>query len=135
MDTKKVAAAIIRSGEMILLTRRKQGEKLAGFWEFPGGKVEENETLHHCLEREIEEELNISIRAGKTIASSIYGYAHGTIELIAVTAEIISGTIHLTVHDKAHWVAVPDLLKYKLAPADIPIAEELIDNDRRNRRD
>lgn len=135
MKISKVVAAIIRSNELILLTRRKQGEKLAGYWEFPGGKIEENETLSLCLEREIKEELNITIKAGKRVASSIYNYTHGKIELIALTTEIISGTIHLTVHDKADWVAIPDLLLYKLAPADIPIAEKLIDNDRRSRRD
>ena len=94
MNTKKVAAAIIRSGEEILLTRRKPGEKLAGYWEFPGGKI----------------------------------------ELIALEAKIVSGDLQLTVHDKADWVPLPDLLEYKLAPADIPIAEELIKNDRRSRR-
>ena len=82
MDTKKVAAAIIRSGEEILLTRRKPGEKLAGYWEFPGGKIEENETIQQCLEREIHEELNIYINAGKVITSSIHTYKHGKIASI-----------------------------------------------------
>ena len=134
MDTKKVAAAIIRSGEMILLTRRKQGEKLAGYWEFPGGKVEDGESPQQTIEREIQEELHVSVKAGKIVTSSVYNYTHGAIELIAVYADIVSGTIQLTVHDKYDWVEVPDLLAYKLAPADIPIAEELIANDRENRR-
>ena len=134
MDIKKVAAAIIRSGDMTLLTRRKPGETLAGYWEFPGGKIEKNETIQQCLEREIKEELNINIKAGSIITSSLYKYSHGAIELIAIGAEIISGDMHLMVHDKADWVPVPDLLEYNLAPADIPIAKELIENDRRNRR-
>jgi 8-oxo-dGTP diphosphatase len=135
MAIKKVAAAIIRLGEKRLLTRRKRGEKLAGYWEFPGGKIEGNETIQECIEREIREELNIYINAGKVLTSSTHTYSHGKIELIALEAEVISGDLQLKVHDKADWVAVPDLLEYKLAPADIPIAEELIDNDRRNRRD
>ena len=132
MNITKVAAAIIQSGATILLTRRKQGEKLAGYWEFPGGKIEKDETIQECLEREIQEELNICINAGKTITSSIHTYRHGIIELIALEAEVISGDLQLTVHDKADWVPIPDLLEYKLAPADIPIAKELIKNDRRN---
>lgn len=107
METKKVAAAIIRSGKEILLTRRKPGEKLAGYWEFPGGKIEENETIQQCLEREIHEELNIYINAGKVITSSIHTYRHGKIELIALEAEVTSGNLQLTVHDKADWVHRP----------------------------
>ena len=48
---KLVTAAIIRDDENILVVRRGPGEKLAGFWEFPGGKVEHLETLQECLER------------------------------------------------------------------------------------
>ena len=124
MGTKKVAAAIIISGETVLLTRRKRGEKLSGYWEFPGGKIEENETIQQCLEREIHEELNINIEAGTIITSNIHIYQHGAIELIALEAKIVSGDLQLTVHDKADWVPLPDLLEYKLAPADIPIAKE-----------
>jgi 8-oxo-dGTP diphosphatase len=55
---KLVTAAIIRDGENILVVRRGPREKLAGFWEFPGGKVEHPETLQECLERELFEELD-----------------------------------------------------------------------------
>lgn len=133
MITKKVAAAIIRSGKTTLLTRRKPGEKLAGYWEFPGGKIEEGETIQQCIEREIREELHINIKAGAIITTNIHTYRHGTIELIAIKADIISGTLQLTVHDKAEWVPIADLLEYNLAPADIFIAKELIENDWRNR--
>jgi 8-oxo-dGTP diphosphatase len=134
MRVRKVAAGIIWSGEKVLLTRRKPGEKLAGYWEFPGGKIEENETIQQCLEREIQEELNINIRAGSIITTSLFEYTHGAIELVALAAEVISGNIHLVVHDKFDWVPIQNLLEYNLAPADIPIAKELIENDRRNRR-
>jgi adenine-specific DNA glycosylase len=46
---KLVTAAVIRDGENILVVRRAPGEKLAGFWEFPGGKVEQSETLQECI--------------------------------------------------------------------------------------
>jgi 8-oxo-dGTP diphosphatase len=45
---KNVSAAIIRKSNTVLITRRSLGEKLAGFWEFPGGKQEENETIQQC---------------------------------------------------------------------------------------
>ncbi len=129
---KIVTAAIIKSDNKILLTRRKKGEKLEGAWEFPGGKVEMNETLQQGLEREILEELKLIVEAGNIFTTSLYTYSHGSIKLIAIDATILSGKIELTVHDKADWVPVKNLLDYNLAPADIPIAKELIENDRRN---
>ncbi|WP_136796212.1 (deoxy)nucleoside triphosphate pyrophosphohydrolase [Desulfosediminicola ganghwensis] len=129
---KKVTAAIIQVNGSILLARRKPGEKLAGYWEFPGGKVEDGESLQQALEREIREELEVEIMAGEVVTSSIYTYKHGAIKLIALTAEVISGNIRLNVHDKVEWVRTQGLLDYKLAPADIPIAKELINYDWRN---
>jgi 8-oxo-dGTP diphosphatase len=123
---KTVTAAIIRDGDRVLITRRKLGQKLEGYWEFPGGKLEDGETLQACLEREIIEELNLRIRAGEVVATSDYVYDHGSIRLIALEAVIVSGAPVPTVHDKMEWIPVSKLLEYKLAPADIPIAEELM---------
>ena len=122
---KLVTAAIIYQDGKVLLTRRGPGEKLAGFWEFPGGKIEHGETYQECLTREIKEELNLQIEVGEVLTTSTYKYEHGDIHLIALEASILSGKIELTVHDKYEWVAPTDLVFYKLAPADIPIAERL----------
>lgn len=122
---KLVTAAIIYQDGKVLLTRRGPGEKLAGFWEFPGGKIEHGETYQECLTREIKEELNLQIEVGEVLTTSTYKYEHGEIHLIALEASILSGKIELTVHDKYEWVAPTDLVFYKLAPADIPIAERL----------
>ncbi|MGE4561096.1 MAG: (deoxy)nucleoside triphosphate pyrophosphohydrolase [Desulfobulbus sp.] len=121
-----VTAAVLRRGGAILLTRRKPGREQAGYWEFPGGKLEAGETLQACLQREIAEELDVVIRAGEIVASSDYCYEHGTIRLVALSAEILSGTLRPSVHDQLEWVPVDRLLEYQLAPADIPIAESLI---------
>jgi mutator protein MutT len=65
---KVVTAAIIRRNGSVLLARRSSGEKLAGFWEFPGGKVEDGETPEECLARELDEELGIQARIGRKCA-------------------------------------------------------------------
>lgn len=127
---KTVAAAVFRRGETVLLTRRQPGQKLAGFWEFPGGKVEAGETLQACLEREIAEELGWIIRAGESIATSEHVYEHGAIRLVALAAEILSGVLRPSVHDRLEWVPVARLLEYRLSPADIPIAEILMGKSR-----
>lgn len=121
-----VTAAIIRNGDTVLLTRRKQGQRMAGYWEFPGGKLEDGETLQSCLEREIQEELGWVVKAGKEVASNIHTYDRGDIYLVALETSIQSGSPTLIVHDAMVWVTVSDLLNYQLAPADIPIAEELV---------
>ena len=101
---KLVTAAIIRDGENILVVRRGQGETLAGFWEFPGGKVELPETLQECLERELFEELDIATKVTNVVAVSDYKYENGAIKLVALEAEILHGEIKLSVHDKLRWL-------------------------------
>ena len=125
---KLVTAAIIIRNGSVLLTRRKAGEKMAGFWEFPGGKLEEGETPRACLERELQEELGVKACAGEVMAESVYHYDHGVIRLLGIRAEIETDRFEFTVHDRAAWVPLSDLLGYKLSPADIPIAETLRSN-------
>jgi len=122
---KLVTAAIIRDDENILVVRRGPGEKLAGFWEFPGGKVEHPETLQECLERELFEELDIATKVTDVVAVSDYKYETGAIKLVALKAEILHGEISLSVHDKLRWLPAREILDLKLAPADIPIAQAL----------
>lgn len=123
---KQVTAAVIILNKKVLLTRRKHGEALSGYWEFPGGKIEEGETPQACLERELKEELNLNTRAGLILAKSEYHYAHGAFKILALLTEILdNGDFTLSVHDKAEWVDLDDLLNYKLAPADIPIANKI----------
>ena len=124
---KKVTAAIIFKDQRVLLTRRNKGEVLAGFWEFPGGKIDDDETPQSCLERELKEELGINTKAGKMLAVSEYRYEHGAFQIIAIQTEILNGDIRLTVHDRAEWVLIENLEEYKLAPADVTIAKRLLE--------
>jgi 8-oxo-dGTP diphosphatase len=122
----QVAAAVVYRDGNILITRRAPGEKLAGMWEFPGGKLEPGETPQNCIVRELREELGVKADAGEILTTSVFAYSGGAIELIAVTVSLRSAVLTLNVHDRAEWVAPADLLGYELAPADIPIAEEII---------
>jgi len=125
-DIKIVTAAVIIRANKVLLTRRRADEFLAGYWEFPGGKVEPGETAVACLQRELAEELGLETRIGPLLAASEYAYDHGTIKLLAFQTEILSGEIKLTVHDQAAWVDRDELRNYNLAPADIPITNTII---------
>ncbi|QJI28940.1 (deoxy)nucleoside triphosphate pyrophosphohydrolase [Pseudomonas sp. ADAK18] len=123
---KPVAAAVVHLDGKVLITRRAPGEKLAGLWEFPGGKLEHEETPQECITRELREELGVESVAGEILTSTAYTYPGGTIELIAIMVTLQSTQFTLQVHDLFEWVRPQELLQYELAPADIPIAEEII---------
>ena len=126
MDCEKiVTAAIIRKKDSVLIARRSPGEKLGGFWEFPGGKVESRETPQDALARELFEELGIVTQIGEKVAESRYKYEHGHFRVIAYLVDWISGEANPNVHDRLEWARIDDLTSYELLPADIPIAASL----------
>ena len=122
---KEVTAAIIIDKNKILIAQRGANEKLAGKWEFPGGKIELGETPQECLKREIKEELEVDIAVGNYLGESIYTYPNDEIKLIAYFATILDGDIKLSVHDKVEWITISQIDKYDFAPADIPFIEKL----------
>ncbi len=109
---KKVTAAIILKEEKVLIMRRAPEQKHTGCWEFPGGKIEDGETLEHCLERELKEELNIVASVQRFFYKSDYHYPQGSIQLFAYIVKIIAGDIQLFVHDKLEWVDKENLLSF-----------------------
>jgi 8-oxo-dGTP diphosphatase len=123
---KLVTAAIIQNEGKYFIARRGPSEKLAGYWEFPGGKVEDGESLSDCLQRELIEELGISSKIGDVLITSDYVYEHGHIQLVAMAAEIVGGKLNLTVHDQYDWLSPIEILKLNLAPADVPVAQFLL---------
>ena len=120
-----VTAAVIYNNGKVLLTRRAPGEKHAGWWEFPGGKIEEGETPQKCLARELFEELGIETEVGRLAGESVFEYETGAIHLAAYEATILSGELTLRVHDEYQWVSVEKLKEFRLLPADRPIAAQL----------
>lgn len=122
---KIVVAAVIQEEKRVLLVRRGPEQKQAGYWEFPGGKLEPGETYSQCIEREIFEELGLIIEAGDQVATSDFEYPNGAIRLVGMLASIKRGTLTLSVHDRYAWALPCELGSYMLAPADIPIANEL----------
>src|SRR5262249_33618364 len=114
--------AIIQKDDRVLLCRRSQGETLAGFWEFPGGKVEKGETPEQCLQRELHEELNVQARIGFKCAESLHVYDHGSFRIIAYLVVDLVGELRPNVHDLLEWVKIADLSEYNILPADVPIA-------------
>lgn len=116
-----VAAAVILFDDKVFAARRKPGIHLAGYWEFPGGKVENGETPEQCLFRELQEELCVRTKVGKYIGESLYDYGTKVVRLIAYHVEHIEGDFQLIDHDELCWLGVEELESVEWAPADIPL--------------
>lgn len=129
---KIVTAAVIECNGQFLIARRAPDQKLAGAWEFPGGKVEPGESLQQCLERELLEELGVRSIAGAVLTESHYQYDHGEFLLKAIKVTLLNDQFQLTAHDQICWLPAIELLKLDLAPADIPIAEFLLEGRHAN---
>ncbi len=124
----KVVAAVIVKENKILIARRKEGKHLEFKWEYPGGKVDNDENEKESLKRELKEELDISVSIDDYITESFYEYDKAKINLKAYFVKNYSGTIKLTDHDKINWIKIDELNNYEFAPADIPINNYLIKN-------
>ena len=122
---KIVTAGIICHGDTVLIARRAAGEKFAGYWEFPGGKLEPGETPEQGLQRELWEELGVQVEVGDFVGESTYEYAQGALRLLAYRVRLLSDALRLTVHDEYKYVEVRELTTYDLLPADIPLAVQL----------
>lgn len=114
-----VVAAVIKNQEgKYLITQRNLKKVQGGLWEFPGGKVEENETKEHAIEREIKEELTLNIKAKEILGEKVFDYTERSINLIAVHCEKISGEVILNEHEAYAWVTPDKFKDYEFAPAD-----------------
>lgn len=118
MKTKRVVAAIIRDGDRILSTMRGHGE-YRGFWEFPGGKIEEGETPEEAVVREIKEELNADIEVGEMLTQIEFDYPDFHLSMSCFWAVLKEGSsITLLEHDAAKWLAPEELDSVGWLPAD-----------------
>ncbi len=128
MKYVEVVCAVIRNdkGE-IFCCKRGPGRALDGFWEFPGGKVEPNETYEETIVREIKEELKTTIEPFKYIGVSNHEYKDlekpFSITMYAYECKLIEGELELTEHTEKKWVKVEDLKNINFAAADLPIVK------------
>ena len=111
-----------------MLAQRPEGKSMAGLWEFPGGKIEENETPEQALARELEEELRIQVDPTAlepiTFASHSYEDFHLLMPLYAL--KTWQGSPEPAEGQTLDWVAPQDLRRYPAPAADVPLFDFLV---------
>ena len=124
-----VAVVLVDRDGRVLLAQRPEGKKMAGLWEFPGGKVEQGETPEHALIRELHEELGIDTKtsclAPLTFASHSYDDFH--LFMPVFVCRVWKGAVTAKEHKAIAWVYPKDFDKYPMPPADIPLIPVLRD--------
>ena len=121
MNHYKVACAIIELDGKVLATQRSEAMSLPLKWEFPGGKIEDGETVSACLERELLEELGISIIVGAPLPPTTHRYPAFAVTLYPFRCRIVAGEIALHEHAALAWLRPAELLTLDWAEADLPV--------------
>ena len=107
-----------------LLTSRPEGKVYAGYWEFPGGKLEEGETVEQALRRELEEEIGVTIGAAPIWRDLVVDYPHALVKLHFCKVHEWTGELHMREGQQFAWQKLPVQVSPVL-PGAVPVLEWL----------
>lgn len=119
----EVVAGIIYKEDKFLIAQRNLKKSQGGFWEFPGGKVEQGETYEEALKREIKEEFDADIEVKEYVGENVHHYPEKDIKLLFYKAELLSNTIKLLEHEDFRWITKEDKDKFEFSGADKAVFE------------
>jgi 8-oxo-dGTP diphosphatase len=124
---KVVAAALVRSGAtpQLLIAQRPAGKWQAGRWEFPGGKVEADESSRQALARELREELGVEVQAAQLLGQFTHAYPDRSVEIELWLVTQFTGQPLGLDGQELHWVSLDELAARDLLEADRPMIEPL----------
>lgn len=119
-------AVIVREDGMVLLGQRPQGKPWAGWWEFPGGKIEAGESPAHALQRELHEELGIEATEFSPWITREFSYPERTVRLRFFTVRRWQGEPHSKEEQALSWENPADVRVDPLLPANVPVLDALL---------
>jgi mutator protein MutT len=119
-----VVAAVIEQDGRFLVARRLEGTHLAGYWEFPGGKVHAGETHEEALGRELLEELGTTADGFEKVFAAVHDYPERTVELHFYRTKL-GGTPRPAIGQKLRWIARGEFTELEFPPADAELIAQL----------
>ena len=122
-----VVAAIIRNPDRskILIAQRQKGKHLADYWEFPGGKLESNESPEFALQRELKEEINIDVSTAIPYLRVYHRYPEKNILLDCWEVTEFDGKVEAREKQALLWIGIDEIGSFEFPAADIPVLEKL----------
>ena len=120
-----VAAALFDDAGRVLIAQRPEGKHMAGWWEFPGGKVSDGESDRDALVRELREELGVETRPEAQVMTLTHDYPDRIVELVLWHATITHGLPRSLDSQALKWVDCQSLGNERLLPADAPFIAPL----------
>jgi mutator protein MutT len=123
-ETIVVVAAVIESGDTVLITRRLRGTHLEGMWEFPGGKVDASERHDEALRREIREELDATIDVHELLLTTTHHYPERSV-LLHFFRCMLTSEARPVLGQEMRWIRRADLATLAFPPADRELIELL----------
>jgi mutator protein MutT len=125
-----VVAAVIEDRHRFLVTRRQPGVHLAGMWEFPGGKIDPEESHSAALRRELREELGVDAEVGELVHETTHAYPDVTVALYFYRCRLM-GDPRPLLGQQMRWVPRAELPSLGFPPADTELIERLVRSDDR----
>jgi mutator protein MutT len=126
--TLVVAGLIEKDGKYLLGKRTDGNELVVGKWEFPGGKVEENEGEDTAIERELKEEFGLNTKADKYVCNVLHEYPKRVINLTLWHVNVLDENIDMDIrnHSDYKWLTLDEIGEYDLAPADRELYDKMM---------
>jgi len=126
MKTIEVVAAIILKDGQVFATQRGYGD-WKGWWEFPGGKIEDGESPQEALVREIREELDAEIEVGDLLETVEWDYPAFHLTMHCFICSLKSESLHLNEHEAAAWLSAGTIRSVRWLPADEGLIPKIIE--------
>jgi 8-oxo-dGTP diphosphatase len=128
MKAIDVAAGLVFNAGKLLITQRREDDHLGGYWEFPGGKRETQESFEACLQRELREELDIHVEVLEAVADITHAYPTKTVHLRFFRCAMRTGQPRNIGCQNFAWVTAPELKLYQFPPADEQLLDTLMNH-------
>ena len=122
----EVAVGVLEDAHgRVLIAQRPAGKAYAGYWEFPGGKIEAGETVEAALARELHEELGVQVHSCEPLLNLVHSYPEYTVRLQIRRVRGFSGEARSREQQALSWVRPGELAQWRLLPADGPVVQAI----------